>query len=75
MLNSFSSENLQQSIFDMNMFGNGKVLSEKVVDTALLNKMDALASSNEMVWREVKKLASRPINVNNRVEIKQDRAY
>ena len=75
MLNNFSSENLQQAVFDMNMFGNGKSLSENVVDKALLNKMDALASSNEMVWREVKKLASRPINVKNKVEIKQDRPY
>ena len=75
MLNNFSSENLQKAVFDMNMFGNGNVVSEKVADKALLNKMDSLASSNEMVWREVKKLASRPVNVNNKVEIKQDRAY
>jgi TP901 family phage tail tape measure protein len=75
MLEGFDANHLQRVIFDMNMISNGNILSEKAVDRSLLNKMDALASSNEMVWKEVKKLASRPINVNNKVEIKQDRAY
>ena len=75
MLEGFDANHLQRVIFDMNMISNGNVLSEKAVDRSLLNKMDALASSNEMVWKEVKKLASRPISVNNKVEIKQDRAY
>ena len=75
MLEGFDVNHLQRVIFDMNMISNGNVLSEKAVDRSLLNKMDALASSNEMVWKEVKKLASRPISVNNKVEIKQDRAY
>jgi TP901 family phage tail tape measure protein len=75
MLEGFDANHLQRVIFDMNMISNGNILSEKAVDRSLLNKMDALASSNEMVWKEVKKLASRPISVNNKVEIKQDRAY
>jgi len=75
MLEGFDENNLQQAIFEMNMFGNGNILNDNVVDKALLNKMDALASSNEMVWREVKKLASRPISINNKVEIKNERAY
>jgi hypothetical protein len=75
MLEGFDANHLQRAIFDMNMISNGNVLSDKAVDRSLLDKMDALASSNEKVWGEVKKLASRKINVNNKVEIKQDRAY
>lgn len=75
MLEGFDANHLQRVIFDMNMISNGNVLSDKAVDRSLLDRMDKLASSNEKVWGEVKKLASRKINVNNKVEIKQDRAY
>jgi len=73
--NSLANDDLQRVVFEMNMSSNGRSLSENVTDKALLNKIDMLASSNEMVWREVKKLASRPINVNNKVEIKTNKAY
>jgi hypothetical protein len=75
MLEGFDANHLQRVIFDMNMVSNGNILSDKAVDRSLLDRMDKLASSNEKVWGEVKKLASRKINVNNKVEIKQDRAY
>ena len=75
MLERFDANHLQSAIFDMNMISNGNVLSDKAVDRSLLDRMDKLASSNEKVWGEVKKLASRKINVNNKVEIKQDTAY
>lgn len=75
ILSSFSDEDINRVVFEMNMSSMGSALSENVVDNSLLREISSLKDSNEKVWKEVKKLASRPLNINNKIELKDDRAY
>lgn len=72
---SMGYDEMQQAIFKMNMHSNGEQLSRHQVDTSLLNSVKDLKNSNEKVWKEVKKLASRPISNNVNVTVKEDSAY
>lgn len=73
---TMNTENqMQQAIWQINMNSASKDLSSKKTDSALLNSIWKLEKSNKEVWQEVKKIAGRPIHVNNTVEIKDDRPY
>lgn len=71
----YNRDDVNRSVWDMNMRSNGRELSKTQVDTSLLREISGLKSSNEKVWKEVKKLASRPINVKNEVTIKDTLPY
>ncbi|MFK7949530.1 MAG: phage tail tape measure protein [Saprospiraceae bacterium] len=75
ILDSFDEGSVQRMVFDLNMNSNNEMLSKKQVDNSLLKEVSSLKSSNEKIWGEVKKLASRPLNIKNVVELKDDRAY
>ena len=75
ILSTFSSDDLNKVVFEMNMSSMGNILSENQVDNSLLREISGLKESNEKVWSEVKKLANRPLNVKNIVELKDNRAY
>ena len=75
ILNGLGSDDLQQAVFSMNMQSNGNILNENVVDKALLNEVGGLRKDIDRMGLRIEKMASRPINVNNKVEIKQYRAY
>jgi tape measure domain-containing protein len=75
MLEGFDANHLQRIIFDMNMVSNGNILNDKSVDRSLLNEVGGLRKDIDKMGLRIQKIASRPINVNNKVEIKQDRAY
>jgi len=70
-----NSESIQNAVFEMNMMGNGEILSEKNVDKSLLNEVGGLRSDIDIMGKRIEKMASRKINVNNKVEIIQDKAY
>ena len=75
MLEGFDANHLQRVIFDMNMVSNGNILSDKAVDRSLLNEVGGLRKDIDKMGLRIQKMASRPISVNNKVEIKQDIAY
>lgn len=75
MLERFDANHLQSAIFDMNMVSNGNILSDKAVDRSLLNEVGGLRKDIDKMGLRIQKMASRPISVNNKVEIKQDTAY
>lgn len=75
LLSNFGVEDLQRAVFEMNMASNGAILNERAVDNSLLREITGLKESNEKVWNEVKKLASRPLNIKNKIELKDERAY
>lgn len=71
----FGMGDMERAIFSMNMKSNGDMLSNNQVDSALLSEISNLKDSNEKVWLEVKKLASRPIHNNVNVTMTDDRHY
>lgn len=73
--NSFGESEMQKAIWDMNMSSNGEILNNSQVDNSLLASIGRLEKSNAKVWGEVKKLASRPINNNVKVQLEDKRAY
>tara|TARA_R110002167_G_scaffold117853_2_gene294073 strand:- start:1641 stop:2009 length:369 start_codon:yes stop_codon:yes gene_type:complete len=75
MLEGFDTNHLQSAIFDMNMISNGNILSDKTVDRSLLNEVGGLRKDIDKMGLRIQKMASRPINVNNKVELKDNRAY
>jgi tape measure domain-containing protein len=66
---------IQKMAFDMNMSSNGDILSEKIVDLSLLREVGGLRKDIDTMGRRIEKLASRKINVNNKIELKDNRAY
>jgi len=66
---------MQKAIFNMNMQSNGQTLSDRQVDNALRNEMMGMRGDMSKLGKEIKKLASRPINVNNKVEIPDLKPY
>ena len=75
LLGGFGEENLQRVIFDMNMQGNGNILSEKSVDRSLHRELQGLRSDFDSLGKEMKRISKRPINVNNKVEVKTEKPY
>ena len=75
MLERFDANHLQSAIFDMNMISNGNILSDKAVDRSLLNEVGGLRKDIDKMGLRIQKMASRPISVNNKVELKDNRAY
>ncbi len=57
------------------MRSNDQILKDNVVDMVWLNEIKGMKSSNEKVWREVKKLAERPINIDNKLSLTDNRQY
>ncbi len=57
------------------MRSNDEILKDNVVDMVLLNEIKGMKNSNEKVWREVKKLAERPINIDNQLSLNDNRPY
>lgn len=75
IMNGLSSSDIQNAVFNMNMRNNGEIIKDNVVDLTLLREISAMKKSNEKVWSEVKKLANRPINVQNDVTLPNNRHY
>ena len=75
ILSNLTSSELQNAIFNLNMRSNDGILKDNVVDMVLLNEIKGMKSSNEKVWREVKKLAERPINIDNQLSLTNNRPY
>ena len=75
ILSNLTSSELQNAIFNLNMKSNDEILKDNVVDMVLLNEIKGMKSSNEKVWREVKKLAERPINIDNELYLTDNRPY
>jgi hypothetical protein len=75
IMNGLSSSDIQNAVFNMNMRNNGEIIKDNVVDLTLLREISAMKKSNEKVWSEVKKLANRPINVQNDVTLPNNRPY
>jgi len=75
ILNELSTNDIQNAVLNMNMYSNGEILKQNTIDNTLIKEMGGIRDSNERVWREVKKLASRPVNVNNEVKLTDDRYY
>jgi hypothetical protein len=75
ILSNLTSSELQNAIFNLNMRSNDEILKDNVVDMVLLNEIKGMKSSNEKVWREVKKLAERPINIDNQLSLTDNRPY
>ena len=68
-------EAIQNTIFDLNMQHQGKPVPEQNVDGALLREMSAMRGDSAKLWREVKKLASRPIYNNVKVVMPDNKPY
>ena len=75
ILSNLTSSELQNAIFKLNMRSNDQILKDNVVDMVWLNEIKGMKSSNEKVWREVKKLAERPINIDNKLSLTDNRPY
>ncbi|AKG94200.1 tail length tape measure protein [Polaribacter phage P12002L] len=71
----FNMDNINNAVFEMNMSSMGSALSENVVDNSLLREVGGLRSDIDTMGRRIEKLASRPLNINNKIELKDDRAY
>lgn len=71
----FDLDNINRSVFDMNMSSNGKVLSQNIVDKALLREVGGLRSDIDKMGKRIEKMASRPINVQNEVKLEDNRHY
>ena len=71
----FNMDNINNAVFEMNMESTGNVLSEKSVDKSLLREMGGLRSDIDVMGRRIEKLATRPVNIKNVVEIKDDKSY
>jgi len=75
MMNGLKSSDIQNAVFNMNMRNNGDILKDNVLDSTLLREISDMKKSTNKVWGEVKKLAKRPINVQNDVTLTDNRAY
>jgi len=75
ILENFDIDNMQRIVFDMNMFSNGELLKKTEVDNSLLREVGGLRKDIDTMGRRIEKIASRPISVNNKVELKDNRAY
>lgn len=75
ILDSINANELQRAVFDMNMISNGRILSENVVDRSLLNEVGGLRKDIDVMGKRIEKIASRPINNNVKVELKNEKAY
>ena len=71
----FKEFDVERSVFDMNMSSNGKMLNEKIVDLSLLREVSGLRRDIDKMGKRIEKMASRPINVNNTVEFKEEKPY
>jgi len=71
----FNMDNINKAVFEMNMQSVGNTLKEKSVDSSLLREMGGLRKDIDTMGRRIEKLASRPVNVKNKIELKDDRAY
>tara|TARA_R110000744_G_scaffold229881_1_gene347987 strand:- start:5754 stop:9713 length:3960 start_codon:yes stop_codon:yes gene_type:complete len=71
----FKEFDVERSVFDMNMSSNGKMLNEKIVDLSLLREVSGLRGDIDKMGKRIEKMASRPINVNNTVEFKEEKPY
>jgi len=74
-LKQFNMDNINTAVFDMNMFSNGQLLQKNEVDNSLLIEMGSLRKDIDTMGKRIEKMASRPIKVNNKVELKDNRAY
>jgi hypothetical protein len=70
-----NEEEINRAVFNLNMQSNGEQISRHQTDNALRDEMRRLNTSNEKVWKEVKKLASRPINNKVTVINEDKRSY
>lgn len=68
-----SDENIQKAVWQMNALSGGNDVSGNDVDLALISAFSNMEKSNKKVWKEVKQLASRPIN--NNITIENETAY
>ena len=73
--NEYGGDAIHKAVWSMNMAGNGRELSKKIVDNSLLKETKGLRKDIDVMGRRIGKLASRPINNNVTVEIKDDRPY
>lgn len=73
--NEVGTKGMENAIWGLNMQHQGRPVPSKDVDTALLQEMANLRNDNNKVWREVRKLASRPIHNNVIVEFPDKRPY
>lgn len=71
----FKEFDVERSVFDMNMNSNGEMLNEKIVDLSLLREVSGLRGDIDKMGKRIEKMASRPINVNNTVEFKEEKPY
>ena len=71
----FKEFDVERSVFDMNMRSNGEMLNEKIVDLSLLREVSGLRGDIDKMGKRIEKMASRPINVNNTVEFKEEKPY
>lgn len=74
-LKKVGPKGLENTIFDLNMKHQGKPVPPQEVNDALLREIAALRGENSKMWREVRKLASRPIFNNVKVEMPDTRPY
>jgi tape measure domain-containing protein len=58
---------IDNAVYRMNMESNGEMLSSVMMDNIMHDEMKKMRAESKRTWEEVKKLASRPINVSNRV--------
>lgn len=70
-----SGKAINKAVWNMNMASNGEELSKRFVDNSLLNEMKGLRKDNIDMNKKIMRLGSRPINVHNTVEIKDERPY
>lgn len=70
-----ASEWINNAIYRMNMSANGELLSSFDADYMLHDELKKMRSANDRTWQEVKKLAKRPIFVNNTVKVIQEDSY
>lgn len=72
---NLGTNEIENVIWGLNMQHQGRPIPERDVNTALLREVSALRGENTKVWREVKKLAGRPIHNSVKVEMPDNRPY
>ncbi len=58
---------IDNAVYRMNMESNGQMLSSVMMDSIIHDEIKKMRADSKRTWEEVKKLANRPVNVNNRV--------
>ena len=66
---------IENVIWGLNMQHQGRPIAERDVNEAVVRELSALRGENARVWREVKRLASRPISNSITVEVPDNRPY